>query len=112
VVLRPILGRLALMIPTLIGITLLVFALITLAPGGAVPSWVSADASRSGVVRRGLINDRLGLDDPIFVQYGRWLNRVSPIRLGSRPLVDPSTGAHVPGVRALPGAADIPAPDA
>jgi len=101
--LRFIIRRLALAIPTLFGITFLVFALISLAPGGAVPSWVSADASASGVVRRGLINDRLGLDDPLFVQYGRWLGRVSPVNFGARPLVDPATGAVVPPVRALPG---------
>lgn len=95
------------MVPTLVGITLLVFMLITLSPGGAVPSWVSADASTSGVVRRGLINDRLGLDDPLLVQYGRWLNRVSPVKVGSRPLVDPATGAMVPAVRPLPGISTV-----
>lgn len=100
---RLVLRRVVLMVPTLVGVTFLVFCLITLSPGGAVPSWVSADASTSGVVRRGLINDRLGLDDPLLVQYGRWLNRVSPVKVGSRPLVDPSTGAAVPAVRPLPG---------
>ena len=100
---RFIFKRLAMAIPTLIGITFLVFALITLAPGGAVPSWVSADPSSSGVLRRGLINDRLGLDDPLVVQYGRWLARVSPINFGAQPLVDPATGAIVPPIRGFSG---------
>jgi microcin C transport system permease protein len=75
--------RLLLVIPTLIGMTMLVFFVMALSPGGA-----GADLGRGEGMRpeerRALqkyLNERYGLDKPLFVQYVRWLNRVSPIGL-------------------------------
>jgi peptide/nickel transport system permease protein len=70
------------MIPTLLGITLVVFTVMALAPGG-----ISADSLVNGMdmkpeqkqALRDYYNKRYGLDDPMPLQYLRWLNNVSPI---------------------------------
>ncbi|MCK5895427.1 MAG: ABC transporter permease [Cocleimonas sp.] len=77
-----LLRRILLMIPTLLGITMVVFAVMALAPGG-----ISADSLVNGMdmkpeqkqAIRDYYNKRYGLDDPLPIQYLRWLNNVSPI---------------------------------
>ena len=90
-----LLRRLLLMIPTLIGITFLVFMLIALAPGGigaALTSQAGAMQSQASVARtKAYLEDRYGLDDSPPVQYARWLGRISPIKFGSRDLVGPGS---------------------
>ncbi len=86
--------RLLLMIPTLFGITLLVFMLLALSPGGIGASLtVSAGAmqSQSGIaIAKAKMEDRYGLNEPAIVQYWRWLGRISPIKIGKRDLVSPA----------------------
>jgi ABC-type dipeptide/oligopeptide/nickel transport system permease component len=86
--------RLLLMIPTLIGITFLVFMLVASAGGGigaALRAQGGALQSQSGVaVQQAYLEDRYGLDAPIIVQYGRWLGRISPIKIGTRDQVAPN----------------------
>src|SRR5439155_13999218 len=84
--------RLLLVFPTLIGMTMLVFFVMALSPGGA-----AADLSRGEGMRpeerRALqkyLNERYGLDKPLLVQYVKWLNRVSP--MGFRMRGDGSLG--------------------
>ena len=85
--------RLALMIPTLVGITLLVFMLIALSPGGIGASLrVSGgqmEASKAAQLEA-YLEDRYGLDDPVLMQYVRWLGRISPVKFGTRDQVTPS----------------------
>ena len=77
-----LLRRILLMIPTLLGITIVVFAVMASAPGG-----ISADSLVNGMdmkpeqkqALRDYYNKRYGLDDPLPIQYLRWLNNVSPI---------------------------------
>jgi peptide/nickel transport system permease protein len=69
--------RLLLMIPTLIGITFLVFMLIAMSPGGI-----------GAAIRH--LEDRYGLDDPVLTQYVRWLGRISPLKFGSPDQIDPT----------------------
>ena len=92
-----ILRRLLLMIPTLFGITFLVFMLIALSPGGIGAGLQAGsgqmDAS-SRAIREAYLEDRYGLDDPVVVQYFRWLGRVSPIKFGVRDQID-GTGEHI-----------------
>ncbi len=73
--------RILLMIPTLLGITMVVFAVMASAPGG-----ISAEGLVEGNMKpaekKAMIdyyNKRYGLDDPMPVQYLRWLNNISPI---------------------------------
>lgn len=89
-----ILRRLLLMIPTVIGMTFLVFLLIALSPGGvgdalSVSGGGQMDAG-SRAQQQAYLEDRYGLDDPVVVQYARWLGRVSPIKFGTRDQIAPS----------------------
>lgn len=88
-----ILRRLLLMIPTLIGITFLVFMLIALSPGGIGASLTAGDGGMdqtSRSIKQAYLEDRYGLDAPAPVQYVRWLGRISPVKFGKRDLVDPT----------------------
>ena len=68
--LRYILQRLLLMIPTLIGVAILVFFLLRLAPGDPVQMMMDgANVSREVIDAE---RARLGLDRPIYVQFLTW----------------------------------------
>ena len=76
-----ILRRLLLMIPTLLGMTIVVFLVMALAPGGIGGSMLAA---AGGNVRgaeaariRAYYEKRYHINSPIAVQYGRWLNAIS-----------------------------------
>lgn len=92
-----ILRRLLFMIPTLIGITFLVFMLVSLAPGG-IGAAIQAQAGGGGnfqassgvAVQAAYLEDRYGLQDPKVLQYLRWLGRISPIKFGGLEQVLPS----------------------
>jgi microcin C transport system permease protein len=77
-----IIRRLILMVPTLIGITMVVFSVMALAPGGLA---ASLEAQEQGMrpeeaqALREYYNTQYGLNDPLPVQYMRWLNNISPI---------------------------------
>lgn len=76
-----LLRRLLLMIPTLLGITIVVFSVMALSPGG-VGAQNMTDSNMKPEERKALMdyyNKRYGLDQPAPLQYLRWLNNVSPI---------------------------------
>ena len=86
--------RLLLMLPTLLGITLMVFMLLALAPGGIgaglqVQGGQMSDTSKVAQMQA-YLEDRYGLNDPVIVQYARWLGRISPVKFGVRDLRAPS----------------------
>jgi ABC-type dipeptide/oligopeptide/nickel transport system permease component len=77
-----IVRRILLMIPTLFGVTLLVFMVMGLSGGGVAGTLLSASGMMTPEARRTreeYLNRRYGLDKPLMVQYGRWLHRVSPV---------------------------------
>lgn len=77
--------RLLLAVPTVIGVTFLVFMLVALSPGGLTGAVIADPASGDAEARlahQRALEQRYGLGDPLLVQYGRWLHRVSPIRFG------------------------------
>jgi dipeptide transport system permease protein len=78
--LRFILTRVSLIIPTFIGITLLAFFLIRLVPGDPIETL----AGERGIdpARHEQLLKEYGLDKPIFVQYGIYLSRVLQGDLG------------------------------
>jgi peptide/nickel transport system permease protein len=72
---RYLLRRLFQAVPLLLGITFVSFVLMKLAPGGPLSIYMeSADISRADVAR---IRAQLGLDDPLPVQYVRWVGNLS-----------------------------------
>jgi peptide/nickel transport system permease protein len=95
-----IIRRILLMLPTLIGITLLVFAIMALAPGGVGASLLSQSGDLRPEERAAMeayVNERYGLDQPLPMQYLRWLNNVSPIGFGRDAQgVDQGFGFKVP----------------
>lgn len=77
-----VLRRLLLAVPTLIGITLITFAALRLAPGDPL----TGTGLRSGAVAReeaARLRAELGLDDPLPVAYARWAARVVTLDLGT-----------------------------
>ena len=79
--LKYIAGRLVLLVPVLLGISIVTFALIRLAPGDAVLIALGADA-RATPEQVAAIRRAHGLDQPVPVQYARWLGRVVQGDLG------------------------------
>ncbi len=77
-----ILRRLMLLFPTLIGMTVVIFLVMALSPGGISASLISREGTMRPQERKALedyLNQRYGLKDPLPRQYLRWLNKVSPI---------------------------------
>ena len=66
------------LIPLLLGISMLVFLLMYLAPGDFLSEARNSKDISPEIVKQEEI--RLGLDKPWYIQYGRWLNGVSPIK--------------------------------
>src|SRR6266702_2391574 len=69
------LRRLVLAIPLLIGITFISFLVIQLAPGGPF-DYLRTDSTSQDPKLIERLNKEYGLDQPTYVQYWRWLNRI------------------------------------
>lgn len=98
--------RLLLMIPTLLGITFIVFMLLAASPGGIGAGLLLAGGgqmqSQSAIaIQKAKLEDRYGLNEPVIVQYVRWLGRISPIKFGRRDLISPS-GETISRPRPIP----------
>ena len=65
-----VLKRLAMLIPVLIGVTFMVYFILSLSPGdtAAMIAGESADAETIEATRKDL-----GLDQPVIVQYGKYI---------------------------------------
>lgn len=100
-----VIRRLLLLPPTLIGMTMIVFFALAMAPGGIGASLLSRtgelkpDQRR---VREEYLNRRYGLDKSKPAQYLRWLNKVSPIGFKSYGDDDPAV------IQAAADAAKLP----
>lgn len=79
--------RLLFAIPTLIGISILSFAIIELAPGDAVSALMAPDDGGGNAGAAETVRERLGLNDPLPVRYGRWLGNLVRGDFG-RSLID------------------------
>lgn len=91
-----IIRRLLLMIPTLLGISIMVFAVSRIAPGDPVSLSMGPggqmDAERAADVRKARM-ELYGLDKPVPVQYAKWLGRVVRFDFGDsikhhRPVIE------------------------
>lgn len=67
-----IIRRVLACIPVLLGVTVLLFILVDLMPGDAVTAMMTPEAPTSKAQLREM-RERLGLDQPWLVRYGRWL---------------------------------------
>jgi peptide/nickel transport system permease protein len=85
-----IVRRLLLGIPTLLGVTIIVFSLMHLAPGDPISAMLPPDTPREVV---DMVRQQMGFDKPLPVQYWRWLTRVVQGDLGRsittrRPVIE------------------------
>ncbi len=64
--------RLLLIIPTLFILTIIVFLAVRFIPGDAIDVMLSSMES-SELAQREIVERMLGLDVPVYVQYGRWI---------------------------------------
>jgi len=83
--LRYTIQRTLLMVPTLIGITLIAFFVMLLAPGDPVDLFLGGAAGSEGISTdrqpdvakiREELRRQLGLDRPVYVQYFSWLSKL------------------------------------
>ncbi len=65
-----LLKRILLVIPTLLLVSMVIFSLLAILPGDPVTAILGLEATPEAALAMRL---RLGLDDPLVVQYGRWL---------------------------------------
>jgi peptide/nickel transport system permease protein len=92
---RYMLQRIFLLIPTLLGVTVIVFALLRLIPGGAVSALLGENATPE---QAQALTHALGLDQPIPVQYVHWLGGVLHGDLGTS-LLNKTSVSHEIGTR-------------
>lgn len=81
------LRRLIIAVPLLIGITFVSYLVITLAPGGPLDFLTPEDPNASPEVKERLIKE-FGLDQPLYIQYGKWLSRAVRLDFGRSFLPD------------------------
>jgi len=87
-----ILRRLVALIPVLLVVSFVVFALSVLVPGDAATTIAGGvDATPERVEE---IRDQLGLDDPLLEQYGRWLSGAVRLDFGHSLYGDQTTVAE------------------
>ena len=68
-----IIRRLVLMIPTVLGVTILVFLLMHFIPGDPVTLMLGTNYHEATAA---VIRQEYGLDRPLYIQYMRWLGRL------------------------------------
>jgi len=105
-----IIRRLLIMVPLLLGLSLFVFVLIRLAPGDPTVFYLPPETAADPAIRE-RVRTRLGLDQPIHIQYVRWLTSAIQGDLGfaygyGEPVLK-LIGKHIPATVQLQLAALI-----
>ena len=86
-------NRILLMIPTLIGVAVLVFFLLRIVPGDVVEIKLRGDGGNVSQETIDLERKRLGLDKPLINQFGDWMVGMATLDLGKsmwteRPVIE------------------------
>ena len=71
--------RIALAIPTLLGVSIVIFLLLSILPGDPLAGLLGEDATQES---RDALAEELGFNDPLPVRYGAWLSDVVQGDLG------------------------------
>jgi peptide/nickel transport system permease protein len=85
--------RILMLFPLLLGITLITFTVIHLAPGEPVEMQV-AMSPKVSAASKARLREFYGLDKPLYVQYGRWISHLARLDFGrsfapdNRPVMD------------------------
>lgn len=91
--------RLLLLVPVLIGVATLVFAVLHLGKGDPARVIAGQRASRAQVE---VIRQQLGLNDPVWVQYGRFLTDAAQFQFGDSYKIQPNNPVKSLLVNKLP----------
>jgi glutathione transport system permease protein len=89
---RYVVRRLLLMVPTLFGVTVVIFTFIHLLPGDPAALMAGNDATGEAI---GIMRHQLGLDQPLWVQYGMYLSTLLRGDLGRSLRDHAPVSAHV-----------------
>lgn len=104
---RFVLGRLLVAIPVLLGVSIVAFLIIHLIPGN--PAQVMLFGSNPTPAQIHALEVRLGLDDPLYVQYGKYIAGLLHGDLGTSFVTGRSVGSEIvaraPSTFVLSGAA-------
>lgn len=78
------------MIPLLLGISIISFSVMHLAPGGPLDLMISPDLTPEDIAR---MQERFGLNEPVHVQYVKWFSQILQGNFGTsfrtgRPVID------------------------
>lgn len=74
--------RILYLLPVMLGVSIITFALINLAPGDPAEIILRADGMEPTAEAVAVLREELGLNDPLYIQYGRWLWGVLHLDLG------------------------------
>ena len=75
--------RLLLAAPTIVGVTVIIFVVMRVLPGDPLVAIMGMEGFRRLTPeQRASYMDQLGLDDPLYVQYGRWVKEIAAGSLG------------------------------
>lgn len=75
-----ILKRLLSVLPILLVVSIVVFTLVHLAPGGPAAAMLGSEATIEDIEA---LEEQMGLNDPLYVQYFRWMGNVFRGNLGT-----------------------------
>lgn len=90
-----IIRRLLLAVPTLLGVFTLIFVLTYLMPGDPVRAVMGESYRRAEPETIERVRDSLGLNDPWYVQYGRFLTAIVSGDLGESFVLDESVSSII-----------------
>jgi len=76
---RYVVRRLLLLVPVLLGVSVIIFMVLHLAPGDPAEIMLGSQATQADLNR---LRDELGLTEPLYVQYIHWLGLVARGDLG------------------------------
>lgn len=76
-----LLGRVLMLVPLLLGLTVVIFTMIHLAPGDPALAFISEQANDPVMLAQ--IRQNLGLDQPLPVQYWLWVQQVARLDFGT-----------------------------
>jgi peptide/nickel transport system permease protein len=86
--LRYTINRVLLMIPTLIGVALLVFFMLRIVPGDVVEVKLRGDGGNVSQATIEMERQRLGLDKPLVAQFADWMVGLATLDLGKSMWTD------------------------
>jgi ABC-type dipeptide/oligopeptide/nickel transport system permease component len=89
---RYIAVRLVLLVPTLIGVLVITFALLSLAPGDPVTAMLGERADSAAIVR---VRADLHLDDPLYLRFAHYVADVATGNLGRSYVTRRSVGREL-----------------